>query len=66
MILIKNHYRFKGVDLRRQKELESDPKSIQQIESAGQLKKLDVNNNDESMFILTSLEKVKESQLKLF
>ena len=29
-----------AVDLRRQKELDSDPKAIQQIQFVGQLKKL--------------------------
>ena len=36
---IKNHYRLITVDLSRQKELDADPKAIQQIEFAGQLKK---------------------------
>ena len=56
---IKNHYRLIAVDLSRQKELDADPKAIQQIEFVGQLKKLnDDNNNVESMFILTILEKI--------
>ena len=57
---IKNHYRLIAVDLRRQKELDADPKATQQIEFVGQLKKTDANgnatdagNNDESMFVLT-------------
>ena len=37
---IKNHYRLIAVDLSRQKELDADPKAIQQIEFVGQLKKL--------------------------
>ena len=32
---IKNHYRFKAVDLSRQKELDADLKTIQQIEFMG-------------------------------
>ena len=41
---IKNHYRLIAVDLSRQKELEVDPKAIQQIEFVGQLKDLDNTN----------------------
>ena len=36
---IKYHYRLIAVDSSRQKELDADPKAIQQIEFAGQLKK---------------------------
>ena len=36
---IKNHYRLIAVDLSRQKELDADPKAIQQIKFVGQLKK---------------------------
>ena len=50
-----------------------DKKAIQQIEFAGQLKKLDDNGsnatdggNDQSMFVLTILEKIKETRLKFF
>ena len=58
---VKNHYRLMAVDLNRQKELDADPKAIQQIEFVGQLKKLNNNNNDvESMFVLTILGKIKE------
>ena len=59
---IKNHYRLIAVDLRRQKELDADPKLIQQIEFVKQLKKLNNgnNNNAESMFVLTILEKKKK------
>ena len=32
---IKNHYRLIAVDLSRQKELDADPKGIQQIEFVG-------------------------------
>ena len=34
----KNHYRLIAIDLSRQKELDADPKVIQQIEFVGQLK----------------------------
>ena len=55
---IKNHYRLIAVDLSRQKKLDADPKANQQIEFAEQLKKLNMaNNNAESMFVLTILEK---------
>ena len=49
-----------------EKELDADPKAIQQQkEFFGQLKKPNVNNNDsESMFVLTILEKIKETRLK--
>ena len=57
---MKNHYRLIAVDLSRQKELDADPKSIQQIEFVGQLKKLNADDNVKSMFILTALEKIKE------
>ena len=49
------------------KKLDAHPKGIQQIEFVRQLKKLDDNNNatdaanDQSMFILTILEKIKET-----
>ena len=51
--------------MRRRKELDADPKVIQQIEFVGQLKNLEnaiVAN--ESMFVLTVLEKIKETRLK--
>ena len=64
-LYIKNHYRFIAVDLSRQKELGADSKAIQQIEFVGQLKKLDnTNANAESIFVLTILEKIKETRLK--
>ena len=34
---IKNHYRLIVVDLSKQKEVDADPKAIQQIEFGGQL-----------------------------
>ena len=42
---VKNHYRLIAVDLSRQKELDADPKGIEQTEFAGQLKKLNDNGN---------------------
>ena len=54
----------------RQKKLDAEPKSIQQIEFIGQLKKLDDYGNatnagdDQSMFVLAILEKNKETWLK--
>ena len=35
---IKNNYRLIAVDLGRQKELDADPKAIEQIEFVGKLK----------------------------
>ena len=56
-----------AVDLRRQKELDADPKAIQQIEYVGQLKKQDAaaddDNYTESMFILTILKEINEARL---
>ena len=57
---MRNHYRLIAVDLSTQKELDDDPKSIQQIEFVGQLKKLNADDNVKSMFIFTILEKIKE------
>ena len=60
---IKNHYRLIAIDLSRQKELDVDRKSIQQIEFVGQLKKLDDDGNDtdlgndQSMFVFKISEK---------
>ena len=62
---IKNHYKLIAVDLSRQKELNSDPKAIQQIEFVG---KLQSPNNEivanQSMFVLAILEKIKETKLR--
>ena len=66
---IKNHYRLIAADLSSRKELNADPKASQQIEFVGQSKELNNdnnNNNVESMFILTILEKIKERKLKFF
>ena len=62
---IKNYYRLITVDLSRLKELDADPKAIQHIEFVGKLKNPDdaiVAN--ESPFVLTILENVKETRLK--
>ena len=49
----------------RQKELDADAKAIQQIEFVGQLKNPDnVIVTNESMFVLTILENIKETRLK--
>ena len=56
---IKNYYRFIAADSSRQKELDADPKVMQQIEFCGQLKKLDANDNDQSMLVLTILENLR-------
>ena len=67
---VKNHYRSIAIDLSRQKELDADPKAIQQIKFVGQLKKLDANvnattaGNGRSMFVLTILDKINETRLK--
>ena len=62
---IKN-YRLIAVDLNRQKELDPDPKAIQQIELIGQLKNYDGENAGctQSMFVLTISEKLKETRQK--
>ena len=74
----KNHYRLIEIDLSRQKELDADPKAIQKLKFVGQLNKLyaaaaaaagdndddDDDDDTESMFILTILEKIKETRLK--
>ena len=49
----------------RQKELDTDPKAIQQIDFVEQLKNPgDAVAANESMFVLTILEKIKETRLK--
>ena len=62
----KNRYKLVTVDLSRSKELDADPKAIQQIEFVGQLKNTDGINADgtQSMFVLTILEKINEMRLK--
>ena len=52
-------------DLSRQKELETDPKAIQQNKFIGQLKNPDNETfANESIFVLIILEKIKETKLK--
>ena len=52
--------------MRRQKQLNANPKAIQQIDFVGQVKNVDGMNADgaESIFILTILERIKETRLK--
>ena len=57
---IKKYYRLIAVDLSRQKELD-DPKAIQQIDDGNNATDAD---NDPSMFVLTILEKIKETRLE--
>ena len=53
---IKSHYRLMAVKLSRQKELNTDPKAIQQKELVEQLKNPgDIVAGNESMFVLTIL-----------
>ena len=68
-MIISKSYRLIAVDLNRQKELDADPKAIQQIKFVEQLKKLKADNtNVESMFILMVLEKIKKrkKETKIF
>ena len=64
----KNHYRLIAVDLSRQKELDADPKAIQEIEFVDQLKNVDGTNPDgtQNMFVLTVLEKNQRSDTNIF
>ena len=59
---MKIHYRLIAVHLSRQKELDANPKAIQEIQFVRQFKNVDGINADgaESMFILTILEKLKK------
>ena len=51
--------------MNRQKELDADSKATQQVEFVGQLKNPgDVIVDNEFMFVLTLLEKIKEARLK--
>ena len=42
---IENHYRLIAVDLSRRKQLDADPKAIQQIKFVGQFIKLNAEDN---------------------
>ena len=63
---IENHYRLTVIVLSRQKQLDAESKPIQQIEFVRQLKKLDAYfnfadaGNNQSMLVLTNLEKINE------
>ena len=64
---LKNHQRLIAVYLSRQKELDTDPKAVQQIEFVGQLKNTEnAVVADEFIFVLTILEKIKETRLKFY
>ena len=64
---IKNHYKLIVIDLSRQKELDAEPKAIQQIEFVGQLKNPDnAIDAKESMFLLAISEKNQRSETKIF
>ena len=57
MKYVRNYHRIIAVDLTRQKELDVDPKAIQQIEFVGKLKNPDnAVVDDESMFVLMITE----------
>ena len=59
-----NHYRKIVVNLSRQKELDANPKAF--VEFVGKLENVDEEILDnESMFVLMNLEKIKETWLKL-
>ena len=59
-------FKLIAIGLRRQKQLNANPKAIQQIDFVGQVKNVDGMNADgaESIFILTILERIKETRLK--
>ena len=67
---MKNHYRLIEVDVSRQKELNADPKAIQQIWIVGQLENVDNDYNaidggeTQTIFILKILEKIKKMIIK--
>ena len=63
---IKNYCSLTTVGLSKQKELNADPKAIQQIELIGQLKNDDGVNADgtQSMFVVTILERIKKTRFE--
>ena len=65
---IKNHYNLVAIDWIRQQEFDADPKAIQQVGFVRQLKDIDDINagGTQNMFILTVLEKTKETKLNSF
>ena len=58
----KNHYKLIAVDLSKQKELDADPRAIQQIEFKYMLE----GNNDNNSTIYWVLEKSKETILEFY
>ena len=63
---IKYNYRLITVDLSRQKELDTDPKAIQQLELVGQLKKLDNTNANAESVCLNKFRTNKRSEIIIF
>ena len=63
---IKMHYRIIAAKLSRIKQLNVNPKPIQQKKIVGKLQNINVVNVDDtqSIFVLTILEKIKETKLK--
>ena len=63
---IKNRFKLEAIDVKRQKELDSDVKAIQEVEFVRQFNNNDVLSTDETQFkfVLTILEKIKENRLK--
>ena len=63
---IKNHYKLIAVNSSRKKELDADPKVVQQIKFVALLKNIDGVNTDgtQPMFALMILEKIKATRLK--
>ena len=63
---IKNYYRPIAGDLSKQNDLDLYANAIQRLELIGQLKNTGGANADgaQSMFVLTILEKIKETRLK--
>ena len=66
-VYIKILYRLIVVNLSRQKELDADPKAIQQIEFIEQLKNVDGINADgtQDIFILTILKTNQRKEIKI-
>ena len=58
---MKNHYGLKAVDLSWQKELDADPKAIQQVKIVGQLK-----DPDNATVCVNSFRKNQQKKMKVF
>ena len=58
---MKNHYGLKSVDLSWQKELDADPKAIQQVKIVGQLK-----DPGDATACVNSFRKNQRSKMKIF